>query len=93
MVGNDSKVVAGGKNDGRAPVEKKVASTYKLPELGSMGPLFDFENDRKCFSQISCETINNLGLNFWSVACTWLFNEFKLCQSNNFWANGRLLLH
>ena len=38
----------------------EAAVEKKLPEMSGMVPLFDFDDDRKCLSLITCETIYKL---------------------------------
>ena len=62
--------------EGESLVE--AAMENKLPELSGMVPLFDFDDDRKCLSLITCETIFKLAFNNYYVTCTTLLKEFKI---------------
>ena len=80
--------------DSKVEVEKKAANKeaakFKIPEKCDMEPLFNFEDDRKCFSQITCETDDNLFFKLFSVTYSRVINEFKILRK--FWGYGRILL-
>ena len=82
--------------EGGATFQKKSISALKLPVLGQMEPLFNFEDEdeRKCFRPISCETNNTFlhVISYFSLACNLVFQAFKLWNTGSLGGNSKLYI-